>query len=130
LRVLLDTHCWLWLCASPERFSKKALVQLADPATVRLLSSASVWEIVIKHGLGKLALPGSPRDFIPSRLAVTRTDVLEISAGHALRIGELPHHHRDPFDRMLVAQAMVEGIPLMTADRSLAPYDVERLRPA
>jgi PIN domain nuclease of toxin-antitoxin system len=130
LRVLLDTHCWLWLCASPERFSKKALAQLADPTTVRLLSSASVWEIVIKHGLGKLPLPAQPRDFVPSRLATTQTEVLEISADHALRVADLPHHHRDPFDRMLIAQAVVEGIPLMTADRLFARYDVERLRPS
>jgi PIN domain nuclease of toxin-antitoxin system len=129
LRVLLDTHCWLWLCASPERFSKTALARLADPVTVRLLSSASVWEIVIKHQLGRLSLPAMPGDFVPSRLATTRTEVLEISARHALRVAELPGHHRDPFDRMLVAQALVEGIPLMTSDRMLARYEFERLRP-
>ena len=101
----------------------------ADPATVRLLSSASVWEIVIKHQLGKLSLPAMPGDFVPSRLATTRTEVLEISARHALRVAELPEHHRDPFDRMLVAQALVEGIPFMTSDRMPARYQFERLRP-
>jgi PIN domain nuclease of toxin-antitoxin system len=129
LKVLLDTHCWLWLCATPERFSKATLARLAEPKTVRVLSSASVWEIVIKHDLGKLRLPSAPRDFVTSRLAITKTEVLEISAAHALRVADLPGHHRDPFDRMIVAQALVEGWPLLTADRLVARYDVERLRP-
>jgi len=88
-----------------------------------------VWEIVIKHQLGKLSLPAAPGDFVPARLATTRTEVLDISARHALRVAGLPGHHRDPFDRMLVAQALVEGIPLMTSDRMLARYEFERLRP-
>jgi PIN domain nuclease of toxin-antitoxin system len=129
LRILIDTRCWLWLCASPERFRKATLSRLADPSTERLLSAASVWEIVIKHQLGKLELPLAPRDFVPSRLAVTRTAVLDISAAHALRSADLPDHHRDPFDRMIVAQAMVEGVPLMTADHALRDYGAELIKP-
>jgi PIN domain nuclease of toxin-antitoxin system len=105
------------------------MAQLADPSTERLLSAVSVWEIVIKHRIGKLPLPVAPRDFVPSRLVTTRTDVLDISAAHALRIAELPEHHRDPFDRMLAAQALVEGIPLLTADRTLGRYKIEVRRP-
>jgi len=129
LRVLLDTHCWLWLCAEPERFSPVTLDRLADPSTERLLSAASVWEIVIKHGIGKLSLPVTPRDFVPSRLTITRTAVLAVSAAHALRVAELPEHHRDQFDRMLVAQSLVEGVSLLTADTALARYDLELMRP-
>jgi PIN domain nuclease of toxin-antitoxin system len=129
LKVLLDTQCWLWLCGSPERFSKTTLALLSEPATTRILSAASVWEIVIKHHLGKLPLPAEPRDFVPSRLATTGTEVLEISSAHALRVADLPDHHRDPFDRMIVAQALVEGVPLLTADHVLRRYSVERLRP-
>jgi PIN domain nuclease of toxin-antitoxin system len=129
LKVLLDTQCWLWLCGSPERFSKTTLALLSEPATTRILSAASVWEIVIKNHLGKLPLPAEPRDFVPSRLATTRTEVLEISSNHALRVADLPDHHRDPFDRMIVAQALVEGVPLLTADHVLRRYAVERLRP-
>jgi PIN domain nuclease of toxin-antitoxin system len=88
-----------------------------------------VWEIVIKHALGKLPLPVSPRDFVPSRLRVTETDVLAIARDHALRVADLPQHHRDPFDRMIVAQALVEGTPLLTADDTLARYPVELWRP-
>lgn len=84
---------------------------------------------MIKHGIGKLPLPVAPEDFVPSRLATTRTDVLAISAAHALRIAALPDHHRDPFDRMLVAQASVEGIPLLTADRALRRYKIELRKP-
>lgn len=129
MKVLIDTHCWLWLCASPERFSRKTLDRLVDGETDRLLSAASIWELVIKHDLGKLPLPVHPRDFVPTRLETTRTGVLEISAGHVLRIADLPHHHRDPFDRMIVAQALVEGARLLTADRALKAYGVELLKP-
>jgi PIN domain nuclease of toxin-antitoxin system len=129
VRILIDTHCWLWLCASPERFSESTLARLADPGSERWLSSASIWEIVIKHRLGKLTLPVAPRDFVPSRLETTQTDVLEISAAHALRVADLPDHHRDPFDRMIVAQALVEGACLLTADRALDAYQFERLEP-
>jgi len=123
--VLIDTHCWLWLCASPERFSKGTLERLSDPACVRLLSAASVWELVIKHGIGKLPLPSAPRDFVPSRLQMTETDILAISGAHALRVADLPDHHRDPFDRIIVAQSLVEGLPLLTADRELRAYGAE-----
>jgi PIN domain nuclease of toxin-antitoxin system len=126
--VLLDTHCWLWLCSEPERFSSSTLKRLSDRETERLISSASIWEIVIKHGLGKLALPIAPPAFVPSRLRTTQTDVLPISAAHALRVADLPDHHRDPFDRMIVAQAMIEGTLLLTADKALRQYGVELLK--
>lgn len=130
MRILIDTHCWLWMCASPERFSQKTLDRLSRRDTDRLLSAASIWEMVIKYDLGKLPLPVHPRDFVPTRLETTQTEVLGISAAHALRISDLPHHHRDPFDRMIVAQAMVEGAHLLTADRALKAYDVDLLAPA
>ena len=129
MKVLIDTQCWLWLCVSPERFTESTLARLAHPRTDRLLSAASVWELVIKYQLGKLALPLRPGDFVPSRLETTRTDVLDVSTAHALRVADLPTHHRDPFDRMIVAQALVERAPLLTADRGLARYDVELLGP-
>lgn len=129
MRILLDTQCWLWLCASPERLSSKTIARLADPSTARLLSAASVWEMVIKFRLGKLPLPLHPRDFVPSRLAITQTEIVEISAAHALRIADLPEHHPDPFDRMIIAQALVENTFLLTADRAFSAYEVELLQP-
>ena len=128
MKILIDTHCWLWLCSEPERFSKSTLDRLGDRDTQRLVSAASIWEIVIKHGIGKLPLPVAPPAFVPSRLETTQTDVLPISAAHALRVADLPGHHRDPFDRMIVAQAMVEATPLLTADKALRKYGVELLK--
>lgn len=85
--------------------------------------------MVIKYDLGKLPLPVHPRDFIPTRLDTTQTGVLEISAAHALHLSDLPDHHRDPFDRMIIAQALVEGAHLLTADRALEAYAVEIMKP-
>lgn len=93
-----------------------------------LLSAASAWEIAVKHSLGRLRLPMDPAEYVPNRLAATRTSPLAIQHSHALRVARLPLHHRDPFDRMLIAQAQVEGLPLLTADPQLAAYDVEILR--
>jgi len=94
-----------------------------------MLSAASIWEMVIKYNLKKLPLPLHPRDFVPSRLETTQTKVLDISADHALRTADLPEHHRDPFDRIILAQALVEGAKVLSANRAFDAYDVELLRP-
>ena len=110
---------------SPERLSPKSRRLLSDPGTTRMLSSASIWEIAIKFQLGKLALPAPPREYVQSRLVLTQTRPLPIEMSHALRVAELPLHHRDPFDRMLIAQVMVEGLPIITSDPKFREYDVE-----
>jgi PIN domain nuclease of toxin-antitoxin system len=89
------------------------------------LSAASVWEIVIKHAAGKLRLPAEPVAYLRGRLAETPAGILPISHEHALQVALLPLHHRDPFDRMLIAQAQVEGLHLMTADRQFKAYPVD-----
>jgi len=129
VRLLIDTQCWLWMSASPERLSKRTQELLRDAGTERLLSVASIWELAIKYQLGKISLPVAPLDFVPSRLETTQTAALGISAAHALRVGVLPRHHRDPFDRMIVAQALIEGVAVLTADPAFARYQVERLAP-
>ena len=129
MRLLIDTQCWLWMSASPERLSKRTQELLRDAGTERLLSVASIWELAIKYQLGKISLPVAPLDFVPSRLETTQTAALGISAAHALRVGVLPRHHRDPFDRMIVAQALIEGVAVLTADPAFARYQVERLAP-
>ncbi len=110
---------------SPERFSESSrrLVQARD--TQLILSAASAWEIAIKCSLGKLRLPVPARDFVPGRLRLLRTSSLPITHDHALRTGELPYLHRDPFDRILIAQAQLERLSILTADRQFAAYDVE-----
>ncbi len=125
MRVLLDTQCWLWMQASPERFSKRALELVQAGANELLLSAASCWEIAIKYALGKLPLPLAPSEYVPSRLQSSAVVALPISHTHALHVATLPYHHRDPFDRLLIAQAQLERLPVLTADRQFAAYDVK-----
>ncbi len=127
MRILLDTQVFLWLKAEPERLSKTTLEQLSDEANEVLLSAASAWEIGIKCALGKLTLPGAPSIYVPRRMAQSKIAGLPITHPHALRAGELPPHHRDPFDRLLVAQAQIERLALLTADAQLHAYDVRTL---
>jgi PIN domain nuclease of toxin-antitoxin system len=124
LRLLLDTHCWLWMRAEPERLSEPTRQLLRDPESDLFLSAAAAWEIAINFAAGKLRLPEPPAAFIAQRLSEDRVAALPILLTHALRAGELPPHHRDPFDRVLIAQAQMEGLTLLTADRELARYDV------
>lgn len=124
MSLLLDTQCWLWMVADPERLSPKARALVSSDEHELFLSSASSWEIAIKCGLGKLELPAPPAEFVPTRMRLTGVSPLVVTHAHALAVGELPWHHRDPFDRLLVAQAKAESLSLMTADRRLGAYDV------
>ena len=123
--ILLDTHCWLWMLTEPEQLSEDVHRLVVNRQNELLISAASSWEIAIKYSLGKLPLPEPPTSYIPSRIKQSGVGSLSITHTHALRAGELPAHHRDPFDRLLVAQAQTESIPLLTADRKLEPYDIE-----
>jgi len=125
LRVLLDTQAWLWMQSAPGRLGGRSLAIVADPQNELLLSAASSWEIAIKYALGKLALPAPPPEYVPSRMQASGTDALPITHAHALQVASLPGHHRDPFDRLLVAQAQVESLPILTADPQIGRYEVE-----
>jgi len=125
VRLLLDTHCWLWMQVSPERFSARAAALLADPANELFFSAASSWEIAIKYSLGKLPLPSPPSLYVSTRLRDGGVSPLPIEHAHALRAAELPRHHRDPFDRLLVAQAQLDKLALVTVDEQFAPYEIE-----
>ena len=124
MRILVDTQCWLWIASAPERLSARARALVEATERELFLSAASAWEIAIKHALGKLRLPEAPADYVPSRLDALRMKPLAIEHAHALRVSGLPHHHRDPFDRLLVAQAQIDGLSILTADRVFAAYDV------
>ena len=124
MRILLDTQCWLWMAAAPERLSRRGRRIVEDADNELLLSAASAWEIAIKHALGKLLLPEPPELYVPSRTIALRTVPLAIEHAHALRVATLPSHHRDPFDRLLVAQALIERLPVMTADPVFKRYGV------
>ncbi len=129
MRFLIDTHCWLWLQTEPSRFGRELLQVLARPETERYFSAASAWEIAIKYALGKLPLPQSPATYVPERMRISRVKGLGITHAHALAVSELPPHHRDPFDRMLVVQACLEGLTLVTADPVFANYEVSAIHP-
>ena len=127
MKVLLDTHVWLWMWGEPEHLRNEAREVLEDPATELHVSAVTVWEIATKAAAGRLRLPKSPDAWLTDPRH--RRDVTEvpITFAHAIRAGSLPPHHRDPFDRMLVAQAQSEGLVLVSADRQLEAYEVERL---
>lgn len=127
MRLLLDTHCWLWAEARPDELNEPARRVVASGATECLLSAASAWEISIKIAINKLRLPEPAARYVPSRLAANGIGELPITTAHALHAGELPPHHRDPFDRLIVAQARLEGLTLVTADAVLLEYDVDVL---
>lgn len=122
---LLDTHVWLWLQTTPERVRDKVVGLLADRAHTLLLSAASSWEMAIKYRLGKLPLPEPPADYVPERMRLTGVVPLPVEHAHALRVADLPQHHSDPFDRLIVAQAQLLGVPIVTADPQLDAYEVE-----
>ena len=124
MRLLLDTHVWLWLQHSPERLGP-ALPAVADPDNELLFSAASSWEIAIKYALGMLALPEPPTSYVPDRIASSGVVPLAVQHSHALAVAALPLHHQDPFDRLLVAQAISEGASIVTSDEVFGAYDVD-----
>ena len=124
MSYLLDTQVWLWLLTTPERLDTASLEIVSEPESVLLLSAASTWEIAIKAGLGTLTLSEPPASYVPRAMERSRVRPLPVTVAHSLQVAELPLHHRDPFDRLLVAQAQLESLTLITADRALAAYDV------
>lgn len=122
MKLLLDTQCWLWWFAQPERLSEETISHIADETNELWFSVASIWEIGIKVAIGKLPLPEPPDRYISSRMGQLGTRSLEITATHALRSAALPLHHRDPFDRMLIAQAQLENMTLISADSVFKQY--------
>jgi PIN domain nuclease of toxin-antitoxin system len=124
IRLLLDSHAFLWFVANGAGLSARARDEIEAADTV-LLSVASAWELAIKVKLGKLTLDGqTPRAFFDEQMRVNHIEYLPIFAEHVLRAAALPLHHRDPFDRLLIAQAMTEGIPLVTRE-NFSAYGVE-----
>jgi PIN domain nuclease of toxin-antitoxin system len=128
LKILLDTHTWLWALGDRARFSPAGLARLESKVDRFYLSAASTWEIVIKVRLGRLRLPFEIGAFLRARVALTPATRLPVTHEHALQLADLPLHHRDPFDRILISQAQVEGLAIMTADRAFEAYSVPLVR--
>lgn len=124
MKVLLDTHAFLWWVDDDERLSGAARRAIGSPRNDVLVSSVTAWEIATKAAAGRLTISQSAKRFIPTQLAANGFEVLPLQLSHALAGGDLPPVHRDPFDRLLVAQALVEKVPLVTGDRVLAGYPI------
>ena len=127
MNFLIDTHCWLWWLSEPERLNPTARRRIANRRNAIFFSAGSAWEIAIKAGLGKLKLPEPAADYVPTRVSGQGMIPLPINQRHALYLERMPLHHRDPFDRILIAQAQIEGLTVLTADPQFRSYDVKIL---
>ena len=125
MRALLDTHTFLWWLLDVPRLSDACRQILGDGTNEILLSVVSGYELAYKAHVGRLTLPEVPDAYVRSRLAACGFGTLSVELNHALRAASLPVIHRDPFDRLLVAQSQLEGLPIMTADPAIAQYDVD-----
>lgn len=127
MKVLIDTHAWLWLINDDKRLSKPARQTFLDPGNALFFSMASFWEICIKISLKKLTLAEGWPEIIQQEMSNNAVGWLPIGIDHCLAASNLPFHHRDPFDRMLLAQATVESLAILSADRSFSEYSVQRI---
>lgn len=125
MKVLLDTHVFVWAIAYPERLSPRAKKVIENSQNEVLLSVASVWEMTIKLSLGKLTIPAPAIPFVQKQLVAQRIGMLAIQLSHLERLEKLPLYHRDPFDRLLVAQCVEEDASLITVDDKLQLYPVK-----
>ncbi len=127
MAYLLDTHTFLWMRHAPERLGARARGVCADLDSELYLSVVSVWEMAIKLSIGKLRLSTPLRAIVHEARTARGIGVLDVQVSHVLRVEQLPFHHRDPFDRLLVAQALEEGLILLSADEAFAAYPIQRV---
>jgi len=127
VRALLDTHVFLWWTLDDPRLPNRVREFVENPGNELVFSVASAWELAIKAQLGKLTLPDRLEQFIQEQLDLNAILPLPVQLDHALHVVELPPHHRDPFDRLLIAQSRAEGLPIVTGDPFIARYQVETI---
>jgi PIN domain nuclease of toxin-antitoxin system len=127
VRLLLDTHAFLWWVGAGRTLSRRARSAIGSGRNECFVSIATAWEIAIKVSLGSLRVEGSLNRFLPDQIAANGFQPLPIDLRHAARVATLPFHHRDPFDRLLVAQALEEELAVVTADPVFAEYGVKRV---
>lgn len=125
MKYLLDTVVWLWSVGPTENIARAGIEILNNGTEDLYLSAASAWEISIKAKLGKFKLPSAPGPYLRSRLAMQRIQSLSITQAHSLKVYDLPLHHNDPFDRLLIAQALLDQMVILTSDRAFKKYPVE-----
>jgi PIN domain nuclease of toxin-antitoxin system len=127
MRILLDTHTLLWIASSNSTLSQTANNLIVDPANVVYVSIVSLWEIAIKVSIGKLNLGKTFEKFVEENIENSNLTVLGVTLQHTKEVANLPLHHRDPFDRMLIAQAITEGLTVVSRDNSFDLYNVNRV---
>jgi PIN domain nuclease of toxin-antitoxin system len=127
MKALLDTHTFLWWVADAPQLSATAKNFIANPNHQIFFSVASAWEIIIKVGTGKLNIPEAPNAYLNSRITDNRFEVLPIDLPHVLQVANLPDLHRDPFDRIIIAQSQVKEMPILTIDRLIVQYAVDTI---
>ncbi|MCJ7568470.1 MAG: type II toxin-antitoxin system VapC family toxin [Anaerolineales bacterium] len=127
MKVLLDTHTFLWWIDDAPNLSDKAREILTDAGNTIFVSVASGWEIAIKTGIGRLQVEGDPERLFPEQIARNAFQTLPIQMSHALHTVHLPYYHRDPFDRLLVSQSQIEDLPIVTRDPAIGHYEVETI---
>ena len=125
MRLIIDTCTFLWMASQPENLPSAVRAMLADPDNTILLSVSSIWEMGIKRNQGRLDLTDDPKAYFAGAVIRYSLSVLPVTFDHALTAAGLPLHHRDPFDRMLIAQSMVEGVPIATPDGHFGKYPVQ-----
>jgi PIN domain nuclease of toxin-antitoxin system len=127
MKLLVDTHVLLWIAHDPDRIAGGTRKTMQDATNELLVSVISAWEIAVKHSLGKLDLPGPAEEWLPELLARSGLQAVTPGLAAALRVRTLPWHHRDPFDRLLIAHAMEDGYTIVSRDRTFGSYDVPLL---
>ncbi len=127
MRLLVDSCTFFWYTSGAKDLSATAKQALQNPENQLFLSVASIWELALKYSKGKLVLPEPPSTYVPSRRAILGIDVLELREDAALYSASLPSHHADPFDRMLVCQSLVYGLPILSPDSAFARYGVRTI---
>jgi Uncharacterized protein conserved in bacteria len=127
MKLLLDSHSFVWMHDQPDKLSSNVADQIIDPANEVYLSVATVWELQIKIKLGKFSFSDRLDNVIADQRRVNGIQILPVSLSHALYVDKLPVHHKDPFDRLLIAQAIVEEMTLVSSDKLFAKYDVDLL---
>jgi PIN domain nuclease of toxin-antitoxin system len=127
VRLLLDTHAFVWMCTDPDSLGRRARAAILDRSNELVLSAASVWEMSIKVGLERLRLNAPLTELLAAQARENDLRLLDVRAEHALGVQTLPPHHRDPFDRLLISQCVIEGLELVSADRTLDAYEIRRI---
>ncbi len=125
MRILLDTHVLLWFSLNDSRLSREWVEMIKDARNEKIISIASLWELAIKSGLGKLRLEAPFKEFVNRNVTENGMSILHTTIEHFEVVHSLPHHHRDPFDRLIIAQSIVEKIPILTSDPQFKHYNID-----